>query len=145
MGVLHSAQIRYPLNLAGLIGEASYRLNENKFFANQWKTFRSIALDAVLTLPLQVDTVYKDAFILMDKYEVFQFPCFSILEDQKFTDNKLTMSQQCTLTAKKAIRILGFIRKSVVSRSRAVTLPFYSALQRHMWSAVPSSGIPSTS
>jgi len=45
-------------------------------------------------------------------------------------DNRLTMSQQCVLAAKKANGILGYIKKGVTSRSSKVFLPLCSALVR---------------
>ncbi|TRZ26842.1 hypothetical protein HGM15179_000312 [Zosterops borbonicus] len=52
-------------------------------------------------------------------------------------DNRLSMSQQWVLVAKKAKGILGCIRKSIASKLRKVILPLCSALVRpHLKSSV---------
>ncbi|RMC06871.1 hypothetical protein DUI87_16321 [Hirundo rustica rustica] len=45
-------------------------------------------------------------------------------------ENKLPMSQQCALVAKKDKRILGGIRKSIASHSKEMIMLLYSALVR---------------
>jgi len=54
----------------------------------------------------------------------------SLQNEYRFVDDKLTMRQLRALVAKKVSGILGWIRKSVGSRSRKVLLPLSSALVR---------------
>ncbi|PKU49092.1 hypothetical protein llap_745 [Limosa lapponica baueri] len=51
----------------------------------------------------------------------------SVEKDTEALVDKLTMSQQCAPVAKKAVGVLGCIKKRVASRSREVILPLYFA------------------
>jgi len=58
--------------------------------------------------------------------------------------SRLSMSQPRALAARKAISLPGCIRQIIASRSVEVILSLCSALLRHIWSAVPSAGLPGT-
>ncbi|KAJ7395566.1 hypothetical protein BTVI_153460 [Pitangus sulphuratus] len=53
--------------------------------------------------------------------------------------DKLTMSQQCALAARRANGIQGCIGKSVASRLRVVILPLYSAVSGVLCAGLGSS------
>lgn len=58
--------------------------------------------------------------------------------------DKLDMGQQHVLAAKKIKSPLGCIRQSIAIRLREGTLPLYSALVRHVWTAGPIAGLART-
>jgi len=45
-------------------------------------------------------------------------------------DSRLAMSQHCALVAKKAIGILGYIKKNMVNMLRELIFPLYPALMK---------------
>ena len=47
-----------------------------------------------------------------------------------WVDGKLNTSQQCDLAAKRANRVLGYIKHSIAGQSKEVTVPLYTALVR---------------
>lgn len=53
-------------------------------------------------------------------------------------DSELNVSQQCTLVAIKANHMLGCIHESVVSRTRTVIIPLFSASEAASWRTVSS-------
>ena len=58
--------------------------------------------------------------------------------------DKLSMSQQCALTAKNVCCVLGCINKSIASILEEIIIPLYSILcQDHIWSTVTLFGLPS--
>ena len=61
---------------------------------------------------------------------IFWKPALQTRDLGVLEDSKLRMSQEHTLVAKATDIILGYIRKSIASRSREVILPFCSALVR---------------
>jgi len=56
------------------------------------------------------------------------------------TDEKINMSQQCTLATQKANSILDYIKREVASSEREVIVPLYYAFMRPIGVSSPEEG-----
>lgn len=59
-------------------------------------------------------------------------------------DSKLNINHLCALAAKTASRLLGCLNRTVATRPKEESIPFYSALLRPHLDSVSSNGFPKT-